>query len=165
MIPGARLFVVEFHNVTVSAQQDFFYIKPAADKPVSIEAVYIAMVGGTADAGDAQEELLDIEIIQLPATVTVGSGGSSFTPVPKVVGDTAGFTGRINDTTKATTSGTAVNRFSGGMNNRVPFEYVPPIEHRDWLANAVAQVVRLNTTPADSTVMNGTCLVREIQGA
>lgn len=158
-----RLYAVEFHNVTVSAQQDFMYIKPAADKVCFIELVKAAIVGGTADAGDAQEELLDVELIRLPATVTVGSGGSSFTPTPVLTSDAAaGFTARINDTTKATTSGTALNIDSDGMNSRDPYIYTPAPEHRPFVANAQAIVFRLNTTPADSTVMNGTMLVREL---
>jgi hypothetical protein len=53
-----------------------------ADKICAIEAVYLSNVGGAADAGDAQEELLRVEMIRLPATVTVGSGGTSMTPNP-----------------------------------------------------------------------------------
>lgn len=163
MMGHGRLYAVEFHNVTISAQQDLFYIKPAADKPVYIELVKFAVAGGTADAGDAQEELYDIEIIRLPATVTVGSGGSSFTPNPVNTSDTAAaFTARINDTTKATTSGTALNVDSDGMNSRSPYIYLPAPEHRLFCANAQAIVARLNTTPNDSVVGNGTCLVREL---
>jgi hypothetical protein len=83
MIGLGRLYAVEFHAVAVSAQQDLFYIKPAADKICVDRVVYVAASGGNADAGDAQEELFDIELIYLPATVTVGSGGGAFTPVPK----------------------------------------------------------------------------------
>jgi hypothetical protein len=163
MIGFGRLYVVEFHNVTISAQQDLFYVKPAADKICVVEAVYLGVTGGASDAGDAQEELLDVEMIYLPATVTVGSGGSSFTPTPKSVNDAAaGFTGRINDTTKASSSGTALNRHSDGWNSRVPYEYLPPPEHRDLVANAAAMVFRLNTTPADALAANGTMLVREM---
>lgn len=163
MMGLGRLYVVEFHNVAVTVQQDFFYIKPAADKPVFIEMVKIAAAGGSADAGDAQEELYDIECIYLPATVTAGSGGTSATPAPKMVNDTAAsFTGRVNDTTKATTSGTAANRDSDGMNSRIPYIWLPAPEHRDIIASAAAFVCRLNTTPADSILLNGTCLVREI---
>jgi hypothetical protein len=158
-----RLYVVEFHNVAVAAQQDFFYIKPAADKICLIEEVKVAVVGGTADAGDAQEELLSVETVRLPATVTVGSGGTAFTPVPTMVNDSAaGFTARINDTTKATTSGTAANLDSDGMNNRNPYLYIPAPEHALIIANAQALCCRLNTTPADSLTCNGRALVREL---
>lgn len=163
MIGIGRAYAVEFHAVAVAAQQDFFYVKPAADKICVIEAVYLSNVGVAADAGDAQEELLRIEIIRVPATVTVGSGGGSMTPNPLSTNDTAaGFTARINDTTVATTSGTNLNIHSDGLNIRIPFVWMPPPEHRPIVANAQAIVVRLVSTPTDSVTMNGTCIVREL---
>lgn len=158
-----RLYAVTFVNVTVSAQQDLFYIKPAADKMILVESVKLAVVGGTADAADAQEELLDIELVRVPATVTVGSGGSAFTPLPIPVNDSAaGFTARTNDTTKATTSGTLQVVDADGMNSRVPYQYLPAPEHRIPIANAQAIVCRLNTTPNDALAVNGTMLIREL---
>lgn len=158
-----RAYAVEFHNVAVTAQQDFFYIKPAADKICLIEEVRISNVSGATDVGDSQEEIFDIELIRLPATVTVGSGGNAMTPNPFAINDTAAsFTARINDTTKATTSSTAVNLLSDGMNSRVPYIYLPAPEHRPIVANAAAMVFRLNTTPADSILFNGTMIVREL---
>lgn len=163
MIGSGRPYVVEFHAVSVSAQQDFFYVKPAADKICIIEALYLSNTGGTADAGDAQEELLRVEIIRVPATVTVGSGGNSFTPNPLITNDTAaGFTARINDTTVATTSGSLLNLHSDGMNVRVPYVWLPPPEHRPIVANAQAIVARLVTTPNDAVTMSGTLYVREM---
>lgn len=163
MIGLGRLYTVEFHAVAATVQQDFFYIKPAADKICVIEAIYIGAAGVAADAGDAQEELWDVELVYVPATVTAGSGGGAMTPNPKSVNDTAaGFTARINDTTKATSSGTIVNRHSDTMNSRIPYVYLPPPEHRDLVANAAAICFRLNSTPADSILLNGTMLVREM---
>jgi hypothetical protein len=163
MMGLGRAYIIEFHAVSIAAQQDFFYLKPAADKPIFLEEFKLANVGGTADAGDAQEEQLGVEIVYLPATVTVGSGGTAFTPVPVAINDAAaGFTARINDTTKATTSGTASWRDSDGWNPRSPFIYTPIPEHRRVVTNAAAIVVRLNTTPADAFTANGTAVVREI---
>lgn len=158
-----RVYVVSFKAVSVAAQQDLFYLKPAADKPIFIEQIKIAVVGGGADAGDAQEELLEVETLRLPATVTAGSGGTAPTPSPKSVNDAAaGFTARVNDTTKATTSGTAATLDEDGMNNRIPYLYIPLPEHVDIMANAAALVCRLNTTPADALLTQGTVLVREL---
>jgi hypothetical protein len=163
MIGIGRAYAVEFHAVAVAAQQDLFYIKPAADKVCVIEALYLSNVGGTADAGDAQEELLRIELIRVPATVTVGSGGGAMTPNPTATNDTAaGFTARINDTSVATTSGTLLNLHSDGWNVRVPYVWMPPPEHRLLVANAQAIVARLVSTPADSVTCNGTMIVREL---
>lgn len=164
MIGGlGRAYVVEFHNVAVAAQQDFFYVKPAADKPILIESIKLANVGIAADAGDAQEELWDVELIRVPATVTAGSGGGAFTPNPLSTNDAAaGFTARINDTTKATTSGSLLVLDSDGLNVRIPYLWLPPPEHRPVVANAQAIVCRLNSTPTDSVTMNGAMIVREL---
>lgn len=163
MMGLGRLYTVEFHNIAITAVQDLFYIKPAADKPVALEACYISNVGGTADAGDAQEELLRVEVIRLPATVTVGSGGSAFTPSPVEPNDTAaGFTARTNDTTVATTSGTAATLHPDGWNVRIPWTWLPPPEHRLLAANAGAIVVRLNLAPNDSIATSGVLYVREL---
>lgn len=166
MIGIGRAYAVEFHNVTLTTaggDQDLFYVKPAADKICVIEAVYLSNVGVAADAGDAQEELHRIEIIRLPATVTAGSVGAAMTPNPLSTNDTAaGFTARINDTTVATTSGTALNLHSDGWNVRIPYVWMPPPEHRLIVANAQAIVVRLASTLTDDIVCNGTCIVREL---
>lgn len=163
MIGLGRAYTVTFAAVSITAQQTLFYIKPAADKICIIEAIYLGASGGAADAGDAQEELYDLQLIYLPATVTVGSGGTAPTPGPKAVNDTAaGFTARVNDTTKATSSGTAVVRHPDGFNNRIPYVYAPPAEHRDIVANAAAIILNLNTTPADAILISGEMTVREL---
>lgn len=165
MIGLGRAYSLVFLNVSVAAVQDLFYIKPAADKICVIEAVYFSNVGVAADAGDAQEELLRIEINRLPATVTVGSGGSASatgTLNPLGVNDTAaGFTGRTNDTTPATTSGTARTLHADGWNVRIPYVWMPPPEHRPIVANAEAIVVKMNSTPTDGVSTNGVIIVRE----
>ena len=166
MIGIGRAYSLTFENVAVSAAQDLFYVKPTTDKICVIEAVYLSNVGGTADAGDAQEELLRLVLNRLPATVTVGSSGSASatgTLNPLAVNDTAaGFTGRTNDTTPATTSGTARTLHADGWNGRVPYVYMPPPENRVIVANAEAVVFKLLSTPADSFQVSGTMIVREL---
>jgi hypothetical protein len=158
-----RLYTVPFTAVALTVAQDLFYLKPAADKPIRLHSFELSNVGGTADAGDAQEELLRIEVIRLPATVTVGSGGAAVTPAPILPNDAAaGFTARANDTTVATSSGTAQTKVSTGLNIRQPTPYVWVPEHRLVLANAEALVVRLNTAPADSVSVSGTAWVEEL---
>lgn len=162
MIDG-RAYAVVFSAVSVTAQQDLFYIKPAADKPCSIEAVYLGISGVAADAGDAQEELYELDLIRVQATVTASSGGGSFTPNPLDKSDTAaGFTARINDTTKATSSGSLLTLHADGWNSRSPYVWMPPPEHRHQVGNAEAWVCRLNSTPTDAVLINGTCIVREL---
>jgi hypothetical protein len=163
MLGHGRLYVVEFHAISITLQQDLFYMKPAADKICIVEQIKLGVVGGNVDAGDAQEELLDVEMIRVPATVTASSGGNSMTPNPYMANDSAaGFTARVNDTTKATTSGTLLNLDSDAWNSRIPYLYQPTPEDRFIVANAQAFVVRLNTTPADALSVNGSMLVREL---
>lgn len=166
MIGAGRLYSLTFENVAIAAAQDLFYILPAADKICVIEAFYLSNVGGTADAGDAQEEILRLVINRLPATVTVGSAGSASatgTLNPMLVNDTAAsFTGRTNDTTPATTSGTARTLHADGWNVRIPYVWLPPPEHRILVANAQAVVFKLLSTPADSVTCSGTALIREM---
>ena len=163
MIGLGRAYCVEFHNVAISAQQTIFYIKPAADKICIIESFNLGVAGVQGQSGDSKEELLDIELIYLPATVTVGSGGNSMTPTPLSVNDTAAsFTARINDTSKATTNATAVNRLSDCWNTRIPYIWLPPPEHRNIVANAAAIILNLNSTPGSSLTCNGSMMVREM---
>lgn len=160
---AGRVSTVTFVAVSATVAQDLFYIKPAADKVCIIHYASCFAAGGTADAGDAQEELLRVEIIRLPATVTVGSGGSAPTPGMVNVNDTAvSYTARVNDTTVATTSGTAVTLIAESMNNRVGWVHFPAPEDRIPIANAAALVVRLNTAPADAILLSGTCVVEEL---
>lgn len=158
-----RVYTAPFVAVAITAQQDLFYIKPAADKICIIEQCRLANVGGTADAGDAQEEDFDIEFLYVPAAVTASSGGTAPTPQPDLINDAAaGFTARVNDTTKATSSGTIVVRDVDGWNVRSPYLWLPAPEHRPVVANAAAFVVRLNTTPADSITVSGSLKIREL---
>ena len=158
-----RLYTVTFVAVSVTAAQELFYLKPAADKPIKLHGIELSNVGGTADAGDAQEELLRVEFIRLPATVTVGSGGTAPTPNPVLPNDVAaGFTARANDTVLATTSGTALTMGATGLNIRQPTPYTPPPEWRLVCANAQALVARLNTAPNDPVLVSGTAWVEEL---
>lgn len=166
MIGMGRGYALVFENVAIAAAQDLFYLKPAADKICIVESFSISNVGGAADAGDAQEELLRLVINRLPATVTVGSGGSASatgTLNPLATNDAAaGFTGRTNDTTPATTSGTARTLEADGWNVRIPYVWMPPPEDRIQVANAEAIVVKLLSTPADSITCSGKMIIREM---
>lgn len=161
----ARWYSVAFTNKTLtSAVQEFFYLKPAADKPIVIGGAIITSVGAQADTGDAKEDEWRIELIYLPATVTASSGGAAGTINPLKINDAAaGFTARVNDTSVATTSGTAATLHADGMNNRIGFVYTPLPELRVTVANAAAIVLRLNSAPVLATnVVNGTIYVGEL---
>jgi hypothetical protein len=161
MIGLGRCYTVTFSAVSITATQDLFYVKPAADKICVLEAVYLSNVGGTADAGDAQEELLRVEYMRF-GTIVAGSGGTAPTPTALMQNDTgSSFTARVNDTSTATGASTATV-YADGLNIRVPYAWLPPPEHRIPVANASGLVCRLNTAPNDAVLVNGTALVREL---
>lgn len=152
-----RLYTVQFSAVAVTAQQDLFMVAPATNRPIVIHGLF---VGQSSDAGDAEDEMLRISVIR--GHTTVGSGGTSFTPIPQLALDSAaGFTARVNDTTVAT-AGTAVVLHADTFNVRAGYPLLLTPETR-WHCTAASTriVVRLLTTPADSLTMSGTLLVEE----
>jgi hypothetical protein len=148
----SRIYTVPFQGTLTAAGGDteLFYLKPAADKPIRLRGFRLCQFS---EVGDAQEENVRVSVIWLPATVTASSGGTAVTPpdVDRIANTTAGFTARCNDSTVATTSGTAVTTEEMAWNERNT-----PCEFR-WLderempnaANASAIVVRCQTTLAD----------------
>jgi hypothetical protein len=156
-----RMYTVQFNDVSVSAVQDLFEISPADDKPVEICGIQLSNTGGAADAGDAQEELLRLQIIR--GFTSSGSSGSSPTPAPVDPGDAAaGFSAEVNNTTVANT-GTSVTIMSTGINIRLPEALWFPPECRPKASQAnTTIVVRLPDAPADAVKMSGTLWVREL---
>jgi len=157
----ARMYSVAFENVSISAAQDLFEITPADDKPIKLCGLFLSNVGGTADAGDAQEELLRLLVRR--GHTTSGSGGTAPTPVP--VGSSAdtaaGFTAEVNNTTVATV-GTTTDLHCDGWNIRVPYQVVWPPEMRPGASQAnTTIVVRLVAAPADAVSCSGTLYILE----
>lgn len=124
-----RMYAATFQGTltTAGGNADLFSIQPADDKPVKLRGFSLSQ---TSEVGDAAEEGLRITVKRLPATFTVGSGGSAVTPAPMDSADVAfGGTVRANDTTVATTSGSAVTLHEMGWNIRnAPFEWWAPDE-------------------------------------
>lgn len=158
---GLRPFTVVFENVAVTASQDFFEITPADDKPVVFMGLTLDNVGGTADAGDAQEEFLRLLVRR--GHTTSGSGGSAPTPAPlNPNASAAGFTSEVNNTTIAS-AGTTVDLLALGWNVRVPLREFWPEELWPMASQAnTTMVVRLLSAPADSISLSGTLFVAEL---
>lgn len=142
---------------------DLWSLQAADDKPIRIRGFTLGQIS---EVSDAAEEGLDITVKRLPATWTVGSGGSSVTAAAPVgsSGDTVwSFTARTNDTTVGTTSGTAQTLDEFGWNERnSPYEHWYP--DKDLCPAAIqgqGLVVRMETTPADDFTFSGTCWVEE----
>ncbi len=155
-----RSYSVSFEKVSVSAVQDLVQIAGAAGKTLKIKSVNVADVDATAPTTNQQ---LALRCRFLPATVTNGSGGATPTPRPFDPGDpAASFTALTNNTTKATTSGTATILREDGCNVYAGYTYpfpTPPI-----IGPSESFVFELITAPATTLTLSGTVEVEETGG-
>jgi len=155
----ARQYKVMFEGVLIAAPQDLIQITGAAGKVVRILQVWLGCTDTTLAAGQA----LQTRCRYLPVTVTAGSGGTTPTISKTDPGDAAAsFTALANNTTKATTSGTAIvwdedgNHLYGGQ--RTAFNERPPIGPSE------AFVFELLSTVTGTVHLSGGVLVEEIGG-
>lgn len=158
-----RIYTIVYSGTLTAAgtDSDLFTILPADDKPCRLIGLDL---GQSSEVGDVQEENLRISIIRLPATVTNGSGGSSVTPNPvDSHAAAAGFTARGNDTTLATTSGTAATLVETAWGVRVnPEKWWPDDRVQIIFYQGEALMVRCQSTPADDISICITAWVEEI---
>ena len=157
MAISGRLYTMSFQNVTMSAVQDALAVYAGATKIFAVLSVNLGQVTATSVGN------LRVRIRYLPTAVTAGSGGSAGTLKPFVSGDAAvTITGRINDTTQAISSGTAVDLWDDQWNVINGFLWVPPIPSRPPVCGlSGAIVVSIDTAPA-SLVVNGTIICEEL---
>lgn len=119
----ARMYTVSVKNVTVSAAQDLIGLKGSTGKTCRLRRVWLYMNDTTLQT--AQGLRLNVKIGT--ATVTLGSGGSSPTPRPVDLGDSAAsFTAVANATTPSTTSGAFTDLTCVGGHNYGGFDYTWP---------------------------------------
>jgi hypothetical protein len=146
-----RIYTAVFTGTITAAgtDTDLVSIQPADDKPVKLRGLLLSQIS---EVGDAAEEGLRITIRRMPATFTVGSGGSAITPGPPDSADVAaGCTVRGNDTTVSTTSGTAVIVAEIGWNVRAsPYElWFPDDRFAPKAKQGEGLVVRMETSLLD----------------
>lgn len=155
-----RYYTVSFENVAVAAAQDLFEFGPADDRPICLLGLTLDNVGGTADAGDVNEQLLRMSIVRGHATS--GSGGTTATPRPMdSFNAAASFTSEVNNTTIAS-AGTAVTMAALGWNVRVPLREFWPEELAIWAGQTDALlVVRLLAAPTGTVQVSGTAYLIE----
>ena len=161
-MPAGHLYTVplSFTLANAGGNADILSIQPATNKPCQLR---ILRIGQTSEVAEAQEEGLRFSIYRVPATFTVGSGGSAITPGKvKRSSPAAGFTARANDTTIATTSGTLELLEELGWNERAsPVEWVwGPDEAYDVIAGEGLVIVS-QSTPADDMTMQTTAVIEQ----
>lgn len=154
---SGRVYTVTFSAVSVALAQDLFEVTPASNRPIEIVGIEL---GQTSDAGDAQDELLQISFVR--GHTTSGSGGTAATPGAMSPLDTAaGFTAEVNNTTIASV-GTTVTLTTGVWNVRAGYINWFPEEARPSATSANTTLVVRQTAPADAITMSGTLYVREL---
>lgn len=103
---AGRLYTVSISEVSVSVAQDIFNFTSTSSMALRIRRIELGQKTQTTVGA------LGVKLVNNPATVTAGSGGSSVTPQKTRPSDAAAtFTSRANDTTGQTTSGTQVLMF------------------------------------------------------
>jgi hypothetical protein len=108
-----RIYKVSFSNVLVAAAQDLVLVTGATGKLMKILRHNIACSNVSLAVG----QNLSLRSRFLPATVTVGSGGTTgITPSKTDPGDAvcSSTTCGTNNTTQSTTNGTAIVLYTGG---------------------------------------------------
>lgn len=152
-----RVYTVSFTNVSVSAVQDLFGIYCGSSAAVELHEFVIGQITATTVGN------LRLTLKRLPATVTAGSSGNAGTVNKSRSGDAAATaTARINDTTQATTSGTAVSLRGDVYNPINGYQYLPAPEDRPAANPSEALIVSLDTAPGSAETMNGTVVFAEL---
>jgi hypothetical protein len=152
-----RSYTVTFEGVSVAAAQDLVQVKGATGKTLRILRAW----AGATDTTAPTAQQLQFRCRLLPATVTDGSGGSTPTPAKIDQGDAAAtFTALANNTTKATTSGTAVVIEEGGAHVFSGYDLAflrPPT-----VAATTSFVFELMSTPTGTLHLSGGVTVEEL---
>lgn len=152
-----RVYAVPFSAVAITVAQDLVELSPADDIPIELIGWHL---GQSSDAGDAQDELLQLNIIR--GHTSSGSGGSSVTPSPLNPGDAAAnFTAEINNTTIAS-SGTPVTLFGTAWNVRAGSDVWLPEDVRPRARQSNTTIVVRMSAPNDSITTTGVFWVREL---
>lgn len=154
---SSRQYSVVSNNVSVSAVQDLVSVTAGATKILGIVSVDIGQVTATTVGN------LEVTLKYLPSTVTAGSGGASATVSPLNPSDAAATaTARKNDTSQATTSGTAITLWSGVWNVINNLTWQPTSAIRlPIIGLSGAFVVSLNTAPGSAMTVNCSVVFEE----
>lgn len=153
----SRIYKVPMDAISVSAVQDLFEINSGSGFVTRLLEVFI---GQSSDAGDAEDEMLRVQIIR--AHSTSGSGGASVTPVGVNAGSAAfGGTCERNNTTQAT-GGSPVTICADTFNVRAGWVYRATERPIIVIPPSGRLVVALPAAPADAITMSGYAVIEEI---
>ena len=154
-----RTYSISFEQVSVSAAQDLVQVKGAAGKTARILRAWVGATDTTIPTG----QMLSVRCRFLPATVSDGSGGSTPTPRPLDPGDAAAsITALANNTSKATTSGTALTLEENGFHIFNGYDY--PFPRPPVIGPSESFVFELLSTVTGTVHLSGGVLVEESGG-
>lgn len=153
-----RIFCIVAESITVTTVRDLFYVKASATNGLNLRRISLS----ASSVVSAAE--INLRLKRLPANVTVGSGGSAPTiqRVQSRMPFAALSAARTNDTTQATTSGTAVILANWNWNVLMDFLEVPATVEERWNAEANEALVFEIATAAASTTLSGTMVFEEV---
>lgn len=156
-----RRYSVSFEGVAVSAAQDLLQIKGATGKILRIRSISV----GATDTAEPTAQQLELRCRFLPATVTDGSGGSTPTPRRFDPGDAAAsFTALANNTTQATTSGTAAILGEWGVHIANGLIWIFPDAETPIVGPSESFVWELLSTVTGTVHLSGSATVEELGG-
>jgi hypothetical protein len=154
---SGRTYTINFRAVSISAVQDLCCAYAGASMGIEVVSITLGQVTQTS------VEECAISIKRLPATVTTGSGGGAMTPTPDADTDAAAtFTARINDTTPATTNGTAVYPHVDVWNEVNGYQWIFPERARPSCKLSEALSFSLDGAPAAARTVSGSMKIREL---
>lgn len=158
-MPGT--YTINLEPGAETTEIDAFEILAASEKPIMILEWNIFQIS---DYGDAAAEILDIEEVRGYSTVTSGSGGASFTPLPATRGGgAAGATVEVGNTTRlAVGTGTIEVIKKYGWNIRGEYSKVYTPETRPFIKGGDYWTLGLDATPADSLTIGGSLTFVEL---
>lgn len=153
------MYAASFGGVAVTAVQDLFQLLAANDVPFIVHGIRI---GQFTDAGDAQAEMLHIQLTRTDFTIN-GSGGSTVTPRAITPDSSAADTiVEANNTTLSTVQTVLVE---DSFNVQSGWLWMPTPEERILVPGGITNgfIVGLLETPDDSITMTGTIIFEEIK--
>jgi hypothetical protein len=155
------MYAITTEDVAVTAAVDLFEILLPADLCLALHAIYITQ---STEAGDAESEQLKMRVRRVTGSPTSGSGGSTPTPSPLTLGDSAAsITVEANNTTKLT-GGTSVLLHSQSFNVMAGLELIWTPEMRPIFSPSQRCLIELEGAPDDSITFDMAVYVEEIGG-
>lgn len=163
----SRIYMCPYTGTVTNSggNTDLLEFLPADDKPTRLRGILLSQIS---EVGDSAEEGLQVSVQRFAATVTSGSGGSTDAAANRVPIDSADTayagTVELNNTTVATTSGTAsVLAYLGWNERNSPYDFWFPDERFcPIVKQGEGGFVRQDTTAADDYTGNFTFWIEEL---